>query len=183
MPTNLGYMSIPGREYPPGEPRTNNLRLSELRTRARTSRHYVEPVIIIIIGLALGLVDQTSSEVSGILRVPALVAALILVGQGLNLLDQARAPEVVEVTESVPVGAPAPAAGAARPVNLGEDLDAEAESTRSGILPWMVLGLAVWLGLATLAFPTAPLQLILLSLLAAYLLFARGWKLMVAPAR
>jgi hypothetical protein len=158
-----------------------------MRTRAESSRHYVEPVLIIVIGLALGLVDQTSSEVSGVLRVPALIAALILVGQGLNLLDQARKGDEVDVVtpERVPVGSGGRSAVAEpAPVNRGVDPDAD-DGSGAGSMAWLVLGLAVWLGLATLAYPTAPLSLILLSLLAAYLLFARGWKLMVptAPVR
>jgi hypothetical protein len=155
-----------------------------MRTRAESSRHYVEPVLIIVIGLALGLVDQTSSEVSGVLRVPALVAALILVGQGLNLLDQARKGDDVDIVTSdrVQVGAGGGGAPAAPVVNRGVDPDA-AEDGGSSSMAWLVLGLAIWLGLATLAYPTAPLSLILLSLLAAYLLFARGWKLMVPTRR
>jgi hypothetical protein len=147
----------------------------------------VEPLIIIVIGIALGLVDQTSSEVSGALRVPALVAALILVGQGLNLLEDARnaraAGQVIEDREPVPVGADPTAAPANAPRQvLIAGADEPGRSSRTPTRAYLVLILAIWLGVATLAFPTAPLQLILLSLLSAYLLFARGWRTMSTPA-
>jgi hypothetical protein len=142
----------------------------------------VEPILIIVIGLALGLVDQTASDVSGVLRVPALIAALILVGQGLNLLDLARQPEAVDESAGrVAVGAGAP--GVPGGVNRGIDPDAEDDGSGSAAMARAVLLLAIWLGLATLAYPTAPVSLVLLSLLAAYLLFARGWKLMAPPRR
>jgi hypothetical protein len=68
-------------------------------------------------------------------------------------------------------------------VNRGVDPDAEEESGSAGTAARLVLILAIWLGIATLVYPSAPLSLILLSLLAAYLLFARGWKLMVPVTR
>jgi hypothetical protein len=150
----------------------------------------IEPLLIIVIGLALGLVDQTSSEVSGMLRIPALVAALILVGQGLNMLELGRKSsdtQTVEELEPVSVVAPPPTAGAVgrasnRPVQRVIADEPPAPASDRSSMAWLVLGLAIWLGVATLAFPTAPLSLILLSLLAAYLLFAKGWRSMV-PTR
>jgi hypothetical protein len=41
-----------------------------------------------------------------------------------------------------------------------------------------VLVLAVWLGLATLNYSTAPVSLLRLSLLAAFLLFASAWSML-----
>ncbi|MDQ1287207.1 MAG: hypothetical protein QG622_772 [Actinomycetota bacterium] len=157
--------------------------------RALPARSFVEPALIIVIGLALGIVDQASAEVSYVLRVPALVGALVLVGQGLNLLDHARRADAVKVTTLDPVSVVAAATPVvepvgARPVNKGEDVVEPVPATGgTDTLAWLVLGLAVWLGLATLAYPGAPLSLILLSLLSAYLLFARGWRLMVLPRR
>jgi hypothetical protein len=161
--------------------------LNEVRSRADQVRPFIEPVLIILIGLALGLVNQTASEVPGAMRGPALIAALILVGQGINLLDAARKGDEIDVTTpdevSVGSGRVPPRGHASDEINLGEDTELDDEEGGSGMLPWLVLGLAIWLGLATLAYPTAPLSLTLLSLLAAYLLFARGWKLMAPTSR
>jgi hypothetical protein len=164
-----------------------------MNARAQSARSLVEPALIIIIGLALGLVDQASSEVHGMLRVPALIAALVLVGQGVNLFDQARRADTTKITTPDPVSVGAttttavpttPATGpGGQPVNKGQDIVLVATAPGApGVLPWLVLALSVWLGLATLANPDAPLSLILLSLLAAYLLFARGWRLMAPTA-
>jgi hypothetical protein len=139
--------------------------------------------MIIIIGLALGLVDQTSSEVSGALRVPALIVAFILVGQGLNLLEDVRAAqqagELVRERERVSAGAddtavlPPPSG---QQVLVAGSEDDGAESRRAPTRVYLVLFLAIWLGVATLVNPTAPLALILLSLLSAYLVFAKTWR-------
>jgi hypothetical protein len=143
----------------------------------------IEPLLIIVIGVALGLVDLTASEVSGMLRIPALIAALILVGQGLTLLEQAR--QQGTVTRVIEEREPAddigddptvlPANSPRKIVIAGDDEDGESGG-RAPTRAYVVLGLAIWLGIATLAYPTAPVQLILLSLLSAFLLFATAWR-------
>lgn len=147
---------------------------------------YFEPVAIIAIGMALTLYDQTASEVSGTLRVPALLAGLILVGQGINdfratYAEQRARREGEPVEEFATSGAPPTQQlrTEAPQVNRGIDPDA-ADDGGPGSLPWLVIGLAVWLGLATLAYPTAPPMLIVLSLLAAFLLFSKGWGMVAA---
>jgi len=192
MPTTLGYMTYregPGSPVPPdpGVDPVTGRRLDAVRSRFYASRSLVEPLVIIVIGLAMGLVDETSSEVSGMLRVPALIAALILVGQGLALLEDAREARqfeqvVEEERERIPAGtlddtavlAPAPR----QVVVAGNPDEPEGGVRTTPTRAYLVLLLAVWLGLATLANPTAPLQLILLSLASAYLLFAKGWRIM-----
>jgi hypothetical protein len=142
-------------------------------------RSALEPLMIIVIGLALGLVDQTSSEVSGMLRIPALVAALILVGQGLSMLEEARAAATVQAIPTATREGVGPAGRAEPPIiTAGEEVT---EAPRTSSRAYLVLFLAIWLGVATLVYPTAPISLILLSLLSAYLLFARGWRTMQAP--
>jgi len=181
----MTYREGPGFPSTPPEgglpPRASRFAL--VRTRFAGSQSLFEPLIIIVIGLALGLVDQTSSEVSGMLRVPALIAALLLVGQGLNLLEDARnarvAEQILEERERVHAGADDGSAPAApRQVVVPGTGDEVAEPAQTPTRAYLVLILAIWLGLATLANPTAPLSLILLSLLSAYLLFAKGWRTM-----
>jgi len=183
---NMSYVPGPGYpSTPAGESEPPPARLALVRARFAGSQSLVEPLIIIVIGLALGLVDQTSSEVSGMLRVPALIAALLLVGQGLNLLEDARNARVAEQIleererERVHAGADDGSAPAApRQVVVPGTGDEVAEPAQTPTRAYLVLILAIWLGLATLANPTAPLSLILLSLLSAYLLFAKGWRTM-----
>lgn len=155
------------------------------KTSLTASRPRSEPIIVIVIGLALGLVDQTSSEVSGMLRIPALIAALVLVGHGLNMLEDISNARKLE-------DAAAAAAAERRPVSVGGTEppssqpqviiagagEEPVEPARTPTRAYLVVALAIWLGIATLAFPTAPLALILLSLLSAYLLFAKGWRMM-----
>jgi hypothetical protein len=176
--------AFPSAPEPPGPQRA--ARFGVVRTRLAASSSLVEPLLIIVIGLAIGLVDLTSSEVSGMLRIPALIAGLILVGQGLNLLEDSRTARVAEQVieeqrESVAVGAADTASlstGTPRQVVVAGAAVDDGEPQRTPTRAYLVLGLAIWLGVATLAYPTAPLALILLSLLSAYLLFAKGWRTM-----
>ena len=182
----MTYREGPGFPSTPPEgglpPRASRFAL--VRTRFAGSQSLFEPLVIIVIGLALGLVDLTSAEAPGMLRIPALIAGLILVGQGLNLLEDARnarvAEQVIEERERVSVGADdaAAAAGVPRQVVVPGAPDEVVEPARTPSRAFVVLFLAIWLGLATLANPTAPISLILLSLLSAYLLFAKGWRTM-----
>ena len=155
-----------------------------------SGRSVLEPLLIIVIGLAIGLVDLTSAEAPGMLRIPALIAGLILVGQGLNLLEDARNARLVEeavhdrqpavVGEPATALVPGPGGGVQQVVIAGGPAEeiVETRRRRTPSRAYLVLALAIWLGLATLAFPTAPMPLVLLSLLSAYLLFARGWRSM-----
>ncbi|HEY6798125.1 MAG TPA: hypothetical protein VI248_25895 [Kineosporiaceae bacterium] len=157
-------------------------RLTVVRSRYAASRSLLEPLMIIVIGLALGLVDQSASEVSSALRVPALIAALVLVGQGLNLLEEVRGARQVEEVAHQHVAAGAADETAVLPPQPQQQIvvagseDDVAESRRAPARSYLVLALAIWLGVATLSFPTAPLSLILLSLLSAYLIFAKAWR-------
>lgn len=136
----------------------------------------VESIAIIVIGLLLGLVDQQASDVPGALRFPALIAALILVGQGINQLSVSGEKKTEAVRETVPAGGPVPPGPA--PVNRGVDPDADEGGSGTGAR--LVLILAIWLGIASLVYPSGGL-LTGLSLLAAFLLFARGWKIVNPP--
>jgi hypothetical protein len=169
---------------PEGDVPPRASRIVLVRNRLAASRSLAEPLLIILIGLALGLVDLTSYEVSGMLRIPALITGFILVGQGLNLLEDARnareAKEAIEERERVSVGADdtAVTSPAPRQVVVAGTPEESGEPPRTPTRAYLVLFLAIWLGVATLAYPTAPLALILLSLLSAYLLFAKGWRTM-----
>lgn len=157
---------------------------------------------LIIFGVLLGVADQASSTTPGDLRVPALLAALFLAGQGLTFvvqgirkekaerMERRIADSIAERTggESQVVGESEPgtlviatATPTARTVIQQAKLVTHAVPQRatSGVA-LMLMVLAVWLGLETLRVE-APPALSGLSLLGAFLLFAFGWKTLVDP--
>lgn len=150
----------------------------------------VEPLVVMVLGVTLGLVDQQATQTSGWLRVPALVASLILVAQAILTVEQRRhTPEqthrdelVSESTEVVTVQqittmSPGMATHSGQPA--AKETVTTTKKVREGPqVMFFVMGLAVWLGLATLANPDAPRNLLLLSLLASFLLFAEAYKQM-----
>jgi hypothetical protein len=183
----------PGRVQEPATPAETYISRLRRRTDRTTTTQgsawsMVEPFLIIVIGIALMLVDANASEVSGVLRTPALIAGLILVAQGLNGLKAGGRETTTTTTTTTTTSSepPAPANPPASPgaatnrtkeVNIPQEAPPPAP-TGSSTLTWGVLILAVWLGLASLASPTAPRSLILLSLLSAILLFAEGWRML-----
>jgi hypothetical protein len=175
-------------------------------------------VLSLGLGIALGAENLNAPEASGWLRVPALLAALILCAQGPVDLSEhkrqkeaeieaeraaeeerrrqaagrGRAPGEVEIENMTgrirgpyadrPGTAETSAAAAAT-----EELDQQAKkqeaearvtagsvaNSRGALLT--VLILAIWLGLATLNYPSAPPLLLWLSLVASFLLFMSVW--------
>jgi threonine/homoserine/homoserine lactone efflux protein len=157
---------------------------------------------LIIFGVLLGVADQASATTPGDLRVPALLAALFLAGQGLTFVVQGLRKEKAErmerrIAESISertggesqvVGESEPgtlviatATPTARTVIQQAKLVSHAVPQRatSGVA-LLLMALAIWLGLETLRV-TAPPALSGLSLLGAFLLFAFGWKTLVDP--
>jgi len=157
---------------------------------------------LIIFGVLLGVADQASATTSGDLRVPALLAALFLAGQGLTFVVQGIRKEKAErmerrIAESIAertggesqvVGESEPgtlviatATPTARTVIQQAKLVTHAVPQRatSGVA-LLLMALAIWLGLETLTVP-APPALSGLSLFGSFLLFAFGWKTLVDP--
>ena len=127
---------------------------SGAQTGATSALDVVINVFVLVLGIMLGLVDQRSNADSG-LRIPALIAALMLVGDALNnLIPRKQADD--PVAAELDADAPPPA---------------EANSSAISLL---LLALAIWLGISTLMYQDAEPQLTGLSLLAAFLIFYRG---------
>ncbi|MFI7589201.1 hypothetical protein ACIB24_19220 [Spongisporangium articulatum] len=127
--------------------------------KRRTGMHPLRlllAVSAVVLALALGLVNQTSGEASLALRVPALLAAMVLFGQG--VLDMWRGlPHRWSFRSGV-----TPSVAETPPV---------AEAGPAWLLP---LFLGVWLGCADLVVgSTSPLKE--LAVVAAFVLFAYGW--------
>jgi len=151
----------------------------------------VEPLVVMVLGVTLGLVDQQATHTSGWLRVPALVASLILVAQAILTVEQRRhtvdrhareefvseSTEVVTVQQITTVSNPGMAVHGGMP-SAKETVTTTTKAREGPQVMFFVMGLAVWLGLATLANPGAPRNLLLLSLLASFLLFAEAYKQM-----
>jgi hypothetical protein len=139
---------------------------SENKTRER-----VISGLVLVVGVALGLVDQATPETGRGLRVPALIAALFLVASALNVFLPIGAKGHVEEEPATESGLERPGAATMG----GKQMSEPPPPVRTS--PTVALGLmvlAVWLGLATLTYSEAPWQLLGLSLLAAFLIFARG---------
>jgi hypothetical protein len=136
-------------------------------------------LLSILLGITLGLAVQQAAETHQQLRVVALIAALVIVAQGVLDLQltgrRRRAALAVAVQEqaderavSAGVGKPRPAFRVGRP-------RPDRSALTSALL---IMGLAIWLGVANLFEDDAPKTLIWLSLLAAVVLFAIGWAIM-----
>ncbi len=125
------------------------------------------PTLVLAIGALLGFVNQQAGSTSPMLRVPALIAALILVAQGTLQLQRARSGEAPPADhDAVRVSVPGDEA----------ELVETNESGSSSQIMMFVMFLAIWLGLASLLHPDAPSQLLLLSLVAAFLLFSEAYR-------
>ena len=147
-------------------------------------------IVTLLLGVLLGIANQSAEGTGMGLRVPALLAALLMVGQGVVdikrhlpkrriveesdtqvLVDDGSGsgPRATELAVVRPLPPPAPVqATAVRPtkINLA--------------VPLTVMVLAAWLGIADLRVE-APASLTVLSLIASFSLFALGWSLL--PAR
>ena len=166
---------------------------------------WVLPALSVLLGALLGLENLDSPDANGWLRVPALLAALILVAQGLLDFENGRraramnlptpenttlpalqpsAPPVVLNADDVVVHESRQPAGA---LALEQAIQAQAlaarlvagtavRESRGAVVA--VLVLAVWLGLATLNYSSSPTALLRLSLLASFLLFASAWSML-----
>ncbi len=142
----------------------------------------VGAVLTIALGIALGLANQGASGTEMALRVPALLAALLMVGQGVNNLRNglprqqqiavrpedasSRSRELAVVREMAPKPTVAVVTTKPSPATLS--------------VPIVVMLLAAWLGLADLRV-SSPATLGVLSVVSAFALFALGWGLL--PAR
>lgn len=143
---------------------------------------WVVPVLLIAIGLMLGWADQDAGAAANDdLRIPAMIAALLLFGQGLTDLSVGRSkPDEVEAEAAAEeVEAPGDDAATgplpARLLSQGSTAASSPSAASALAIGLMVLG--VWLGVKVLTV-SAPPQLSNLSLLAAFLLFAFGWKVL-----
>jgi hypothetical protein len=164
--------------------------------------------VLLAAGLALALLDLVSPEAPGVLRVPALIAALLLTTDAIGQLERAFAPATPEPLAEEPI-TPAPASVSTAPppatgtppadlrqpgrAYLGppeaaqqkhEEEVAAVATTRQpvGSLAYGVLILAVWLGLASMASTAATSQLRLLAMFVTVLVFKRAWDV-VGPLR
>jgi hypothetical protein len=148
-----------GDEFPPGENRRWWARRGQGEEDREARPDWVNALIALGLGVALAAQNLLSPGVSWFLRLPALIAALLLGAQGLIALRVDPVPEPRDrvVDENPPHGASGVAAGT--------------ENPGTGLL---LVGLAIWLGVGALAIPTAPLMLSILSLVAAFLLFTEG---------
>jgi hypothetical protein len=136
--------------------------------------------LTLLLGGLLGIANQAASGTSMSLRFPALLAALLMVGQGVisfqrGLVSKPTVERVPEdepamLTRELPVSK-------MRPVRNVSALPPVRVTPATLAVPITVMVLAAWLGLADLT-TQAPSSLSVLSLIAAFALFALGWSLL-----
>ena len=143
-------------------------------------------VATLVLGVLLGLANQAADGTDMMLRVPALLAALLMVAQGAyDFKRHLPRRAVVEdtgtmVVEDGDTHRPTELARV-RPLPQPSVSPVTVRPTPATLsVPIGVMVLAAWLGLADLRVE-APPSLALLSLIAAFALFALGWTLL--PAR
>jgi hypothetical protein len=143
-------------------------------------------VLTLVLGIALGIANQGAGDTEMALRVPALLAALLMVGQGVNDLRKnwphRQEVEVLPESDSASGAPRGRELAVVRPLPPAHPVTIMASRPSPATLsvPITVLILAAWLGLADLRVD-APPALSALSLIAAFALFAIGWGLL--PAR
>jgi hypothetical protein len=146
----------------------------------------IAAVVVLLLGLALGIANQSAHHTEMVLRVPALLAALLMVGQGaLQLRKNLPVPrqEKIEIEQSEPdSGTRSRELALVRPLPPRQAVAVVSTRPSPATLsvPIAVMILAAWLGLADLRV-ASPDSLSSLSLLSAFALFALGWSLL--PAR
>jgi hypothetical protein len=142
----------------------------------------VGAVLTLMLGVLLGIANQGAGNAGMGLRVPALLAALLMVGQGVNSLRKnlphRQEIEVIPEPEAGPRGREL---AVVRPLPPKQPVTVLAAKPTPAALsiPLTVMVLAAWLGLADLRVP-APPSLTTLSLIASFALFALGWGMMPA---
>ncbi len=171
---------------------TTQARAAQVRAKARSfGDDIAQTYFPVLLGVALGLQDIYSPQASGWLRVPAMVAALLLVahgvyeinkrGQGDDAAAAAAAAEAqrgaiadITTTETITY------ASGNRYTRTRKTTSPPPQRENAGIMQ-AVLVLALWLGVATLASAAAAPLLAILSLVASYLLFNAAYQALQAP--
>jgi hypothetical protein len=143
----------------------------------------VGAVLTLVLGLALGIANQGAGGTEMALRVPALLAALLMVGQGVvDIRKNLPRRQIEVVPETVDPGPRGRELAVVRPIPPQPPVTVLATKPSPSTLsvPLTVMILAAWLGLADLRV-NAPEALSVLSLISSFALFALGWGLL--PAR
>jgi hypothetical protein len=137
-------------------------------------------LLTLFLGFALGVANQGADGTDMALRVPALLAALLMVGQGINdLRKNLPRQQHVEVLPEPEQGVRGRELAVVRPMPPKQPVSITTPRPTPATLsvPLTVMVLAAWLGLADLRV-AAPTSLSVLSLIAAFALFALGWGML-----
>ena len=145
-------------------------------------------ILVLVLGALLGVANQDASRTSMTLRVPALLAALLMVGQGAVASKRtlpARQRRTVSHSRTVDQRGQAVREAPRATVTEINQRAVPAAAVRPTAatlsVPISVMILSAWLGLADLTVDDAPAMLSVLSLIAAFTLVALAWSLL--PAR
>jgi hypothetical protein len=167
----------------PGLPRTPSVTSPRPATRVvsvSSPGAILGGVLFVVLGIALGVANQGADEAALALRVPALLAALLMVGQGVVYIRRNLPHQQFEtVTEQYDQTLRGRELAVVRPMPPAPPVQVLATKPNPANLtaPLAVMVLAAWLGLADLR-EAAPDSLTVLALVSAFALFAIGWSLM-----
>jgi hypothetical protein len=146
----------------------------------------VGPFLIALLGVLLGITNLAAEGTAMALRTPALLASLLMVGQGMHEIrrhwprkvERIAVPDTEERIVDMTTGQARVRELATVQELPAAPITAAAQANASTMaVPILVMLLAAWLGLADLRV-VAPVDLKVLSLVASFLLFALGWSLL-----
>jgi hypothetical protein len=145
-------------------------------------------IVTLFLGILLGVANQGAHGTGMGLRVPALLAALLMTGQGVvDIKRHLPKRRIVEESDTLLVddgsgsGPRATELAVVRQLPPPQPVTVAVRPTAPNLaVPITVMVLAAWLGLADLRV-AAPTSLMILCLIASFALFALGWSLL--PAR
>jgi hypothetical protein len=146
-------------------------------------------IVTLFLGILLGVANQGAHDTGMGLRVPALLAALLMTGQGVvDIKRHLPKRRIVEESDTLLVDDGSGAGPRTTELAVVRQLPPPAPVSVQTVrptpvtlaVPITVMVLAAWLGLADLRVD-APTSLMILCLVAAFALFALGWSLL--PAR
>jgi hypothetical protein len=156
--------------------------------QARGRNELLVSTVLLAFGLLLGLVDLISTFAPLHLRVPALVAALLLVAEGWDSHPTISTWSRGGSRSAEPAAGPAPEVPATNrasgrpviPVSVGRPADASKalRARTTSTVAAVILVLAVWLALASLVSALVAPALAAMSMVSAFVLFAHAWTLL-----
>jgi hypothetical protein len=173
----------------PGTPQASTRQNTARVVTVSSPGPLIGAIVTLLLGVLLGIANQNAGGTDLGLRIPALLAALLMVGQGVvDIKRHLPKRRIVEESDTLLVDDGSGQGPRATELAVVRQMPPQApvpsnvvRPTKTNLaVPITVMVLAAWLGIADLMVD-APTSLTVLSLIASFALFALGWSLL--PAR